>query len=82
MRGLECTKKILLSIWVLFHENSRITGLQGKRGNTSLAPHYHFHPLYRHLDMSRTITGESSPLNIVAGLKPATFGFRAQVANH
>ena len=28
----------------------------------SLTPHYHFHPLHRHLDISRAITAESSPL--------------------
>ena len=36
----------------------------------SLAFHYHFHPLHRHLDISRVITAESSPLHIVAGLEP------------
>ena len=29
----------------------------------SLTPLYHFHPLHRHLDIHRAITGESSPLH-------------------
>ena len=29
-----------------------------------LTPHYHLHPLHRHLDISRLITAESSPLHI------------------
>ena len=70
------------SIWVFFHEHSRVTGLQGKEEGISLTPHYHFHPLYRQLDISRAITAESSPLHIAAGLEPGAFGFRAQVANH
>ena len=72
------------SIWVFFHDHSQFTGLQGKGEGISLTPHYHFHPLHRHLDISRVITAESSPLHIAiaAGLEPGTFGFRAQVANH
>ena len=59
-------KKIFLffSIWVFCHEHSRITGLQEKGEGISLTPHYHFHPLHRHLDISRAITAESSPLHI------------------
>ena len=34
---------IFFSIWVLFHEHSRITGLQGKGEGIQLTPHYHFH---------------------------------------
>ena len=52
------------SIWVFFHEHSRITGLQEKGEGIYLTPHYHFHPLHRHLDISRVITAESSPLHI------------------
>ena len=52
------------SIWVFFHEHSGITGLQGKGEFISLTPHYHFHPLHGHLDMSRAITAESSPLHV------------------
>ena len=69
------------SIWVFFHEHSRFTGQQGKGKGIYLTPPYHFHPLHRHLDISRAITAESSPLQI-AGLQPGTFRFRAQVANH
>ena len=54
------------SIWVFFHDHSRITGLQGKGEGISLTPHYHFHPLHRHLDISRAITAESSPLHIAS----------------
>ena len=59
-------KKFCFSIWVLFHEHSRITGLQGKGESISLTPHYHFHPLHRHLDISREIAAESSPLHIAS----------------
>ena len=54
------------SMLVFFHEHSRITGLQGKGEDISLTPHYHFHPLHRHLDISRAITAESSPLRIAS----------------
>ena len=53
--------KYLFFIWVLFHKYSRITGLHGKGKGISLTPHYHFHPLHKHLDISRAITAESSP---------------------
>ena len=43
-----------------------IKGLQGKRVDNSLTPHYHFHPLHRHLDTSRVITAESSSLHIAS----------------
>ena len=52
------------SIWVFFHQFSRITGLQRKGKEISLTPHYHFHQLHRHLDISRAITAESLPLHI------------------
>ena len=58
------SKLFFFSMWVFFHERSRITGLQGKGEGISLTPHYHFHPLHRHLDISRAITAESSPLHI------------------
>ena len=51
------------SIWVFFNDHSGITGLQGKGDSISLTPHYHFHPLQRHLDISRAITAEISPLH-------------------
>ena len=59
------------SIWVFFHEHSQIIGLQGKGEGIFLTPHYHFHQLHRHLDISQAINAESSP----AGLEPGTFGF-------
>ena len=52
------------SICVFFHNHSRTTVLQGKGEEISLTPHYHFHPLHRHLDISQAITVESSPLHI------------------
>ena len=74
---------LIFSIWVFFHDHSRITRLQGKGEGISFTPHYHFHPLYRHLDSSQTITAESSPLHIASSwTRTGTFGFRAQVANH
>ena len=43
----------------------RIHGTQqGKGEGIYLTPLYHFHPLHRHLDISRVITAESSPLHI------------------
>ena len=49
--------------------NHRTAGEGG--GGISLTPHYHFHPLHRHLDIRRAITAESSPLHIAsAGLEP------------
>ena len=68
------------SIWIFIHDHSRTTGLQGKGDGISLTPHYHFHPLHRHLDISRVITAESSPLHIGSS-RTRTFGFQAQVAN-
>ena len=63
-KALERLKILFFSIWEFFHNHSRITGLQGKKEGISLTPHYHFHPLHRHLDISRTITAKSSPLHI------------------
>ena len=59
------------SIWVFFHEHSQFTGQQGKGEGIYLTPLYHFHPLHRHLDISRAITAESSPLRI-AGSRTRT----------
>ena len=53
-------------IWVFFYEHSQITGPQGKGEGISLTPHYHFHLLHRHLDISRAIAAESSPLHIAS----------------
>ena len=57
---------IFCSIWfrVFFKEYSRITGQQGKREVTSLIPLYHVHPPYKHLDIIRLLTAESSPPHI------------------
>ena len=52
------------SVWVFFHEHSQFTGQQGKGEGIYLTPLYRFHPLHRHLDISRAITAESSPLHI------------------
>ena len=38
----------------------------GEGGANSLSPLYHFLPLHRHLDISRAITTESSPLHIAS----------------
>ena len=63
---LPLKSKFFRSVWVFFHEHSRITGLQGKGEGISLSPHYHFHPLHRHLDIRWAITAESSPLAIAS----------------
>ena len=55
------------SLRVFFHDHSRITGVQGKGEDISLTPHYRFRSLHRHLDISRAITAESSPLHIRTG---------------
>ena len=52
------------SIWVFFHEHSRFTGQQEKREGICLTPLYHFHPLHRHLYISRATAAGSSPLRI------------------
>ena len=38
----------------------------GEGEGISLTPHYHFHPLHRHLDISWAITAESSLLHIAS----------------
>ena len=57
---------VFLYICAFFHEHSRFTGQQGKGEATSLIPLYHFHPLHRHLNISRLITAESSPLHLAS----------------
>ena len=59
-----CVESFFFSIWAFFQEHLRITRLQGKGEGISLTPHYYFHPLHRHLDISRAITAENSPLHI------------------
>ena len=51
-------------IWVFFQEHSRLTGQQGNGEGICLTLLYHVHPLHRHLDFSREITAEGSPLHI------------------
>ena len=62
--GIENGVDIFFSIGVFFHDHSGITRLQGKGKGISITPHYHFHPLRRHLDISRAITAGSLPLHI------------------
>ena len=51
-------------------------------GRHFFTPFYHFHLFHRHLDISWAITAESFLcIKPVTGLEPATYGFRAQVAN-
>ena len=52
--------------WVFFHDISRFKGQEKKGEGISLTTHYHFHPLHRHLDISRAITAESLPLHIAS----------------
>ena len=66
-----CQFFFFFSIWVFFHEHSRFTGQQGKAEGIYLTSLYHFHPLHRHLNISRVITAESSPLH-VAGSQTQT----------
>ena len=55
------------SVWVFVYEHLRVAGLQRKEGGgISLTPHYYFHQLYRHFDVSRAIASESSPLHIAS----------------
>ena len=54
------------SMWVFFHEHSRITGLHEKEGSISLTPRYYSHPLHRHLGISWAIAAESSRLHVAS----------------
>ena len=56
-----------------FNEHQRFIGHQEKGKATSLTPLYLFHQLHRHLDISQTITAESSSLHI--------FSSRTQTGN-
>ena len=64
--GRYFTHTIFFFVWIFFHKYSWFTGQQWMREVISLIPLYHFHPLHRHLDISRTITAESSPLHIAS----------------
>ena len=61
---------IYIYIYILSGQRPRITNHRTAGeggGHFSLpTPHYHFHPPHRHLDISRTITAESSPLHITS----------------
>ena len=59
-----CLFICLFSIWVFFHNHLQSTELQEKGEGIFLTPHYNFHPLHKHLDISQAITAESSPLHI------------------
>ena len=58
------------SIWVFYHEHSRIAGQQGKGEVIYLTPLYHFHPLHSRLDIGRAIAAGGSPLRM-AGSRQA-----------
>ena len=74
---------IFFSFWVFFHEHLRFTGQQGKGGGYFSKSSLPLPPPHRHLDISRAITAESHLCaQLIAGLEPETFGFRAQVTNH
>ena len=64
--GTKLFQFFVFSIWVFFHEHSEFTGQQGKGEGIYFTPLCHFLPLHRHLDISRVITAESSPLNIAS----------------
>ena len=52
----------LRSIWVFFHEHSRITGEQGESEAISFNLLCQYHLLHRHLDISWAVIAEGSPL--------------------
>ena len=64
--NVACNYVMVFFIWVSFDEHSRLTGQQGKREGIYLTPLYHLHPLHRHLDISRAIKVESTPLHIAS----------------
>ena len=57
-------KRAFFSIWVFFHEHSHDSSGRGRR--LSLILLYRFHPFYRHLDISRVISTESSLLYVAS----------------
>ena len=52
-----CINLFFINISFSSYKHSPITGLRGKGGG---------HPLHRHLDISRAITAESSPLRVAS----------------
>ena len=70
------------SIWVFFHNHSRIIVMQGNEEGISLTSHYHFHLLHRQLCINRAINNKSSSLHMASDqARTRTLRFRAQVAN-
>ena len=53
-------------IWIFFNEYSQFTAQQAKGEAISLTPPYHFRQLHGHLEVSRAIAAESSPLHIAS----------------
>ena len=83
---LTCRKAELAFFFLLrffFFTNIMIHRAAGEGESISLTPLYHFHPLYRHLDISQVIAAESSPLRI-AGSRTQTrnLWFLSEVAKH
>ena len=73
--------ELFFSIQVFFHDHSRITALQGKRGwGISLTPHYYFHPLHKFRYQLGDYCREL-PLHI-AGSWTRTGNFWVLSANH
>ena len=72
--------KLMLKCWIVFcfifffsfffHKHSQITVQQGKRDVIYLTPLYWFHPIHKCLDISQTVTEETSPLHIAIGRIP------------
>ena len=78
-----CRNRFFFSICVFFNKDCRLTGQQGKREDIYLTLLYHFHPLYRHPDISQAIATEISPLHIVSSrTRTGNFGLQGQVAKH
>ena len=76
-------KQFCFSIWVFFHEHSRITGQQRKGEAISLIPLYQFHLLHRFSDISLEFAAESlHPRRTSSRIQREILGFRVQVANH
>ena len=80
----------ILSGFSFTNIHKRFTGQQGRAGGGggggggffySLTLLYHFHPLHRHLDISRAITPGSSPLRI-ASRQTQTGNFWFPSASH
>ena len=67
--NLQQLKVVFFSMWIFSVTNIQDSQSGRRRGEAiSLIPFFHFHPLHRHLDISRAITAESSPLHIASRL--------------